>query len=207
MTYGKTMLSMLALVLAPSIALAQNTNKALEQLKDVNRSSQDAAGTKNPEASKAKSNKNIDTATPPAVRAGPPSTQTKAERDAAAIKAYTSQPPTGQAEISKIRKKKIEVPSPGASAPAKTAASPAPVKPVTTNVAAPAKVVAPVKPAAAAVAAPAAVAPAKPAAVAAPAKPTPAPIIATTPVRPSTSTYSTASSPSTSSPSSSSKKK
>src|SRR5207247_9330994 len=112
----------LVLVTASSVALAQNkTNNAAEQLKDVNRSSQDAAGTKNPEASKAKSNQNIDTAQTPAVRAGPPSTKSKAEHDAEAIKAYTSKPAGTDQSRAIQRRKPAEPPSPG-SAAAKPAA-------------------------------------------------------------------------------------
>lgn len=123
----KIFFSAALIVVTPSLAFAQTTtrdNKALQQLKDVERSSQDAARTANPERSKAKSNQNIDTAPKPSVRAGTPSTQSKAERDAAAIKLYTSKPPTGASEAAAIaRKKRAEPPSP-TSAP-KTAAAPA----------------------------------------------------------------------------------
>ena len=77
----------IVMIALPSIAVSQTKdNKAIQQLNDVNKSSQDAARTQNLEQSKAKSNQNIDTASKGAVRAPAPSTQTKAERDAAAIK-------------------------------------------------------------------------------------------------------------------------
>ena len=186
MISNRILLSMLVLCSASSIALAQTKeNKALQQLKDQKQSSQDAAATRNPEQSKVKSNQGFDTAQPPVVRAGPPSTKTKAERDAEAIKAYTSQPPTGQAERQRLQRTTTIPPSPGAAAPVK----PSPV------VAAPAKPVV-AKPA------PVVAVPAKPATVAAtPAKPAP---VAAAPVKPSTSTFTTSSAPSTSATSSTS---
>ena len=185
MISNRILLSMLVLCSASSIALAQTKeNKALQQLKDQKQSSQDAASTRNPEQSKVKSNQGFDTAQPPVVRAGPPSTKTKAERDAEAIKAYTSQPPTGQAERQRLQRTTTIPPSPNA----------APVKPAPV-VAAPAKPVV-AKPA------PVAAVPAKPATVAAtPAKPAP---VAAAPVKPSTSTFTTSSAPSTSTTSSTS---
>lgn len=203
MMLGKTALSFLLIVSTPSIVIAQNnkqnSNKPLEQLKDVNRTSTEAAGIKNPERSKATSNQNIDTRTPPAVRAAPPSNQSKAERDAAAIKAYTSKPATGQDQLQRIQRKKIEVPPPGAARAA------TPVKPVTPQPArlapnaTPARAAAtPASPRPAPVAAapkPAPVAP-KPAPVAAAPRPAP---VASAPVRASTPTVTTSSSTSTSS--------
>ena len=60
----RMLVPVVAMVVLPSVALSQTKdNKALQQLKDVEKSSQDAARTKNLEKSKEKSNQNIDTAT------------------------------------------------------------------------------------------------------------------------------------------------
>jgi hypothetical protein len=204
MMSGKIVLSIVAIALAPTIANAQNanqkSNKALEQLKDVNRTSTEAAGIRNPERSKATSNKNIDTRTPPAVRAAPPSNQSKAERDAAAIKAFTSKPATGQDQLQRIQRKKIDVPS-----PTPVRATPTPATPRPTPVAATPKP-APVAPKPVPVTAaprPAPVAP-RPAPVAA--APRPAPVVSA-PVRTSTPTVTTSSSTSSSSASAPAKRR
>jgi hypothetical protein len=126
-----------------------------------------------------KSNENIDTGTKGAVRAPAPSTQTKAEREAAAIKEYQSKPVTAGPKLKPL----AGPPSPSTTRTAAPVSAP--------KAAAPTKVVAPAAAAPARVAAPAA-APVRAAA--------PAPAA----VRPSTTTYTTSSAPSSSSSSSSS---
>jgi hypothetical protein len=177
----RMILPVVAMVAVPSIAFSQTKdNKALQQLKqDVAPSSQDAARTRNLEQSKVKSNENIDTGTKGAVRAPAPSTQTKAEREAAAIKEYQSKPVTAGPKLKPL----VGPPSPGTTRTAAPVSAP--------KAAALAKVVAPAAAAPARVAAPAA-APVRAAA--------PAPAA----VRPSTTTYTTSSAPSSSSSSSSS---
>jgi hypothetical protein len=112
----RMLVPVVAMVVLPSVALSQTKdNKALQQLKDVEKSSQDAARTKNLEKSKEKSNQNIDTATKGAVRAGTPSTQTKAERDAAAIsfiQASRQQPGPSLSRLPRLRRPVRRLPRP-----------------------------------------------------------------------------------------------